>query len=213
MQKLAAALHSEEVRQFIEEKYKGAVVPALLSLTAQPASETPPRRGFSFSPVSLVGFSPLQAAAPISSLSAASASRAGPLPPHVPAQAGRSTARKSCVAPGELGDAPVQILPDVLELMGPARRCPGILLVAEDDDVDQGHGIDVRVAQQGVAGIQHHLSPTRYRALSSTARSKYGSSCERMCSGIGSTPPATRRSRDCWIQFCRASVAIRCTRS
>ncbi|HAN52299.1 MAG TPA: methionine ABC transporter substrate-binding protein [Pseudomonas sp.] len=28
MQKLAAALHSEEVRQFIEEKYKGAVVPA-----------------------------------------------------------------------------------------------------------------------------------------------------------------------------------------
>ncbi|MBU2012629.1 MAG: methionine ABC transporter substrate-binding protein, partial [Gammaproteobacteria bacterium] len=28
MQKLAAALHSEEVRQFIQEKYKGAVVPA-----------------------------------------------------------------------------------------------------------------------------------------------------------------------------------------
>ncbi|AGA88785.1 MetQ/NlpA family ABC transporter substrate-binding protein [Stutzerimonas stutzeri] len=28
MQKLAAALHSEEVRKFIEEKYKGAVVPA-----------------------------------------------------------------------------------------------------------------------------------------------------------------------------------------
>jgi len=28
MQKLAAALHSEQVRQFIEEKYKGAVVPA-----------------------------------------------------------------------------------------------------------------------------------------------------------------------------------------
>ncbi len=28
MQKLAAALHSEEVRQFIEKKYKGAVVPA-----------------------------------------------------------------------------------------------------------------------------------------------------------------------------------------
>ena len=28
MQKLAAALHSEEVRQFIEEKYQGAVVPA-----------------------------------------------------------------------------------------------------------------------------------------------------------------------------------------
>lgn len=28
MQKLAAALHSEDVRQFIEEKYKGAVVPA-----------------------------------------------------------------------------------------------------------------------------------------------------------------------------------------
>ena len=27
MQKLAAALHSEQVRQFIEEKYKGAVVP------------------------------------------------------------------------------------------------------------------------------------------------------------------------------------------
>lgn len=28
MQKLAAALHSEQVRQFIQEKYKGAVVPA-----------------------------------------------------------------------------------------------------------------------------------------------------------------------------------------
>jgi len=28
MQKLAAALHSEAVRQFIEEKYQGAVVPA-----------------------------------------------------------------------------------------------------------------------------------------------------------------------------------------
>ncbi|HBW09644.1 MAG TPA: methionine ABC transporter substrate-binding protein, partial [Pseudomonas sp.] len=28
MQKLAAALHSEKVRKFIEEKYKGAVVPA-----------------------------------------------------------------------------------------------------------------------------------------------------------------------------------------
>ncbi len=42
--------------------------------------------------------------------------------------------------------------------MGPERDVvPGILLVAEDDDVDQGHGIDVRVAQQGVAGIQHHL--------------------------------------------------------
>jgi D-methionine transport system substrate-binding protein len=28
MQKLAAALHSPEVKQFILEKYKGAVVPA-----------------------------------------------------------------------------------------------------------------------------------------------------------------------------------------
>jgi len=37
---------------------------------------------------------------------------------------------------------------DVLELMGPERDVvPGILLVAKDDDVDQGHGIDVRVAQ------------------------------------------------------------------
>ncbi|HGN1179228.1 TPA: MetQ/NlpA family ABC transporter substrate-binding protein, partial [Pseudomonas aeruginosa] len=28
MQKLAKALHSAEVKQFIQEKYKGAVVPA-----------------------------------------------------------------------------------------------------------------------------------------------------------------------------------------
>ena len=28
MQKLIEALHSEEVKQFINEKYKGAVVPA-----------------------------------------------------------------------------------------------------------------------------------------------------------------------------------------
>ncbi len=66
-------------------KVQGCRRSGLLSLTAQPASETPPRRGFSFSQAALVGFRPLQAAAPISSLSAASASRAGPLPPHAPA--------------------------------------------------------------------------------------------------------------------------------